>query len=100
MAINSALNHYTINRLKLTQKDQDKNNSDNENNEDNEQNEIKQENQNSNLYNKYNYIIKYNTSLGIKTDIPQENESELEGIDLEHEYISTKLTFCIIFFPK
>ena len=85
---NNEFNFLDHLKLKLTQKDQDKNNSDNENNEDNEQNEIKQENQNSNLYNKYNYIIKYNTSLGIKTDIHQENESELEGIDLEHEYIS------------
>ena len=88
---NNEFNFLDHLKLRLAQKDQDKNNSDNENIEDNEQNEIKQENQKSDLYNKYNFIIKYNTILGIKTDIPQESESELEGIDLEHEYISEEI---------
>ena len=63
---------------------------DKENNEDNEENEIKQENQKSemNMHSPNYYIIKYNSILGIKTDISQENESDLEGIDLDHEYIS------------
>ena len=88
---NNEFNFLDHLKLRLAQKDQDKNNSDNENIEENEQNEIKQENQKSDLYNKYNFIIKYNTILGIKTDIPQESESELEGIDLEHEYISEEI---------
>ena len=88
---NNEFNFLDHLKLRLAQKDQEKNNSDNENIEDNEQNEIKQENKKSDLYNQYNYIIKYNTILGIKTDIPQENESELEGIDLEHEYISEEI---------
>ena len=88
---NNEFNFLDHLKLRLAQKDQDKNNSDNENIEDKEQNEIKQENQKSDLYNKYNFIIKYNTILGIKTDIPQESESELEGIDLEHEYISEEI---------
>ena len=58
--------------------------------EDNDENEINQENQNEELNNltQYNYIIKYNSILGIKSDISKENESDLEGIDLDHEYIS------------
>jgi HEAT repeat protein len=68
----------------------DKKENENENNDDNEENEIKTENPKSetNSNNQYYYIIKYNSILGIKTDIPQENESDLEGIDLDHEYIS------------
>ena len=61
-----------------------------ENNEDNGENEIIQENIKPELNrNDPNYyIIKYNSILGIKTDNSQENDSNLEGIDLDHEYIS------------
>ena len=61
-----------------------------ENNEDNGENEIIQENIKPELNrNDPNYyIIKYNSILGIKTDSSQENDSNLEGIDLDHEYIS------------
>ncbi len=41
-----------------------------------------------NIHDQNYYIIKYNSILGIKTDISQETDSDLEGIDLDHEYIS------------
>ena len=80
-----------LDHLKLNSDKKDiENNEENENNEDNEGNEIKQENQKSDLnMNSQNYyILKYNSFFGIKTDTPQENDSDLEGIDLDHEYIS------------
>ena len=63
---------------------------DDESYEDNRENEIIQENRKPGLNrdDPNYYIIKYNSILGIKTDISQENDSNLEGIDLDHEYIS------------
>ena len=63
----------------------------NQNEEDNENdlNAIeKEKNQNSNDV--YFYIRKYNNILCIKTDNQNEND-ELEGIDIEHEYISEEV---------
>ena len=81
---NNEFNFLDHLQLKLGKEDKD-NNDEYENNEDNEGNEINQENQKSE--NNF-YILKYNSILGIKIDSPQENESDLEGIDLDHEYIS------------
>ena len=80
-----------LDHLKIkSDKNNIENNTNNENKEDNDENEINQENQNEDLNNltQYNYVIKYNSILGIKSDISKENESDLEGIDLDHEYIT------------
>ena len=80
-----------LDHLKIIPGKKDKeNNEEYENNEYNEENEIKQENQKAelNIHDQNYYIIKYNSILGIKTDISQETDSDLEGIDLDHEYIS------------
>ena len=80
-----------LDHLKIIPDKKDKeNNEEYENNEYNEENEIKQENQKAelNIHDQNYYIIKYNSILGIKTDISQETDSDLEGIDLDHEYIS------------
>ncbi len=80
-----------LDHLKIIPDKKDKeNNEEYENNEYNEENEIKQENKKVelNIHDQNYYIIKYNSILGIKTDISQETDSDLEGIDLDHEYIS------------
>ena len=80
---NNEFNFLDHLQLKLMQKDDDSY-------EDNRENEIIQENRKPGLNrdDPNYYIIKYNSILGIKTDISQENDSNLEGIDLDHEYIS------------
>ena len=89
---NNEFNFLDHLKLKSDKKNKE-NNINSENKEDNEGNDINQENQNDEFsnYSQYNYIIKYNTILGIKSDVSQENESDLEGIDLDHEYISEEV---------
>ena len=89
---NNEFNFLDHLKLKSDKKNKE-NNINSENKEDNEGNYINQENQNDEFsnYSQYNYIIKYNTILGIKSDVSQENESDLEGIDLDHEYISEEV---------
>ena len=89
---NNEFNFLDHLKLKSDKKNKE-NNINSENQEDNEGNDINQENQNDEFsnYSQYNYIIKYNTILGIKSDVSQENESDLEGIDLDHEYISEEV---------
>ena len=89
---NNEFNFLDYLKLKSDKKNKE-NNINSENKEDNEGNDINQENQNDEFsnYSQYNYIIKYNTILGIKSDVSQENESDLEGIDLDHEYISEEV---------
>ena len=89
---NNEFNFLDHLKLKSDKKNKE-NNINSENKEDNEGNDINQENQNDEFsnYSHYNYIIKYNTILGIKSDVSQENESDLEGIDLDHEYISEEV---------
>ena len=69
-------------------KNAQENNDDYENSEGNEVNELDKTNPKTN---QNSYIFKYNSILGIKVENPQENESELEGIDLDHEYISEEI---------
>ena len=89
---NNEFNFLDHLKLKSDKKNKE-NNINSENKEDNEGNDKNQENQNDEFsnYSQYNYIIKYNTILGIKSDVSQENESDLEGIDLDHEYISEEV---------
>ena len=89
---NNEFNFLDHLKLKSDKKNKE-NNINSENKEDNEGNDINQENQNDEFsnYSQYNYIIKYNIILGIKSDVSQENESDLEGIDLDHEYISEEV---------
>ena len=89
---NNEFNFLDHLKLKSDKKNKE-NNINSENKEDNEGNDINQENPNDEFsnYSQYNYIIKYNTILGIKSDVSQENESDLEGIDLDHEYISEEV---------
>lgn len=89
---NNEFNFLDHLKLKSDKKNKE-NNINSENKEDNEGNDINQENQNDEFsnYSQYNHIIKYNTILGIKSDVSQENESDLEGIDLDHEYISEEV---------
>ena len=89
---NNEFNFLDHLKLKSDKKNKE-NNINSENQEDNEGNDINQENQNDEFsnYSQYNYIIKYNIILGIKSDVSQENESDLEGIDLDHEYISEEV---------
>ena len=89
---NNEFNFLDHLKLKSDKKNKE-NNINSENKEDNEGKDINQENQNDEFsnYSQYNYIIKYNTILGIKSDVSQENESDLEGIDLDHEYISEEV---------
>ena len=89
---NNEFNFLDHLKLKSDKKNKENNNN-SENKEDNEGNDINQENQNDEFsnYSQYNYIIKYNIILGIKSDVSQENESDLEGIDLDHEYISEEV---------
>ena len=82
-----------LDHIKLISEEKDQeNNNNNDNRNNNEENEIKEENKkletNANINSKNNYVWKYNSYLGIKTDNNQEGESDFEGIDLDHDYIS------------
>ena len=78
----------------------EKNNEKENLNQNEEENENEKENQNElnvmakgknkNENNIFFYIRKYNNILGIKTDIQNENE-DLEGIDMDHEYITEEV---------
>ena len=89
---NNEFNFLDHLKLITEEKDKEKDNSNNDG-EKVEENEIKEENEipKLNTDSQNYYILKYNNLLGIKTDIIPEGESDFEGIDLEHEYISEEI---------